>query len=233
VASVYLRFIPPPNTHDLDKLHVWESPAADATFQKVQTFEEVGAYPDWIDFVEVTNAVNALDFFAIQWESSAGVLSELSSPVQGTKETLVGEIVDRVLIRSPLLDDNVVQQETEAVIEMVLPGIDPYTVDRSMVTYRQKSGITFLVLARSLLTTVLVSSGNTQSYTAGLVSQTLGSSSQQQQSLKNIEQMIEWANRDLGLNTSLILEMRRCVIGCHGDYHWPQVWDITFEALTP
>ena len=229
MASVYLKFVPPPDTHDLTKLHIWEAPASDATFSKIDTKTDIGSYPDWIDFVETTQATSDLDWFAIQWETSAGVLSELSAPVQGRSETLVGEIVTRVLIRSPLLDENVVQQEAEAVIEDVLSGVDPYTVDRSSVTFKQKSGITFLTMARALLSSVLVSSTATQSYTAGLISQNLGTSSQQQQSLKNIEQMIEWANRDLGLNNSLIMEIQRvCVAGGW----WRTLDEITIEALT-
>lgn len=229
MASVYLKFVPPPDTHDLAKLHIWEAPASDATFTRIDTKTDIGSYPDWIDFVETTQAASDLDWFAIQWETSAGVLSEISSPVQGRTETLVGEIVTRVLIRSPLLDENVVQQEAEAVIEDVLSGVDPYTVNRDAVTFKQKSGITFLTMARALLSSVLVSSTATQSYTAGLISQNLGTSSQQQQSLKNIEQMIEWANRDLGLNVSLIMEIRRvCVAGGF----WRTLDEITIEALT-
>lgn len=211
MASVYLKFVPPPNTHDLAKLHIWEAPAADASFSKIDTITSIGSFPDWIDFVETTNAVNDLDWFAIQWETSTGVLTELSAPIQGRSETLVGEIIDRVMIRSPLLDENVVQQEAETVISEVTK-LDPYTVDRSAVTYKQKSGITFLTMARAMLSTILVQSGSTQSYTAGLVSQNLGTSSQQQQSLKNIEQMIEWAKRDLNMDFSIILEIQRCAV---------------------
>jgi hypothetical protein len=230
MASVRLDFIPP-DTPGITKLHIYESPTLNGVFNEIETVTSVGSYPTYITYHTTKLANDIADWFAIQWEDADGALSGLSQPIQGGTTTLVQQIVSRVMLRDPFADENIAAQEAEAVIEDVFITTDAYLVDPSIVTAKQKSGITFLTLARVYLSSIItsLSSGSLQSYTAGLVSQSAGSQSQTQNStgLQNIQQLIEWANRDLGISYSVLLLMKEIDFGT--------TWEIdewTIEALS-
>lgn len=230
MASVRLDFVPP-NSPDITKLKIWESPSRTGVFNVIETINGVGAYPDYISYYTTQNASSPSNWFAISWEDSRGAQTELSTPIQGGTTTLVQQIISRVMLRDPLADENIAVQEAEAVIEDVFPGVDPYLIDVSTVTAKQKSGITFLTLARTYLSSIVtsISAGSGESYTAGLVSQGTSNQSQSQvsQGLTNIKQLIDWANADLGLNYSIVMLMAEIDVA-------GQLWgfnEFTFEAL--
>jgi hypothetical protein len=230
MANVPLNFTPPiePN---IVSLHIEEAAAQGGPFSEIEVVTAVGSYPDYISRYTTTSATALNDWFRIRWQDAAGAYSPYSQAIQGGTVTLVQQIMDRVMLRDPLADENVTQQEAEAVIEDVFATEDAYSVDPYTVTAKQKSGITFLTLARVYLSSIVTSitGGATQSYTAGLVSQTAGSAAQSKvsQGLENIRQLIEWANHDLGMNVSLVLLIKEIDVGgilTTSDY--------TIEALT-
>jgi hypothetical protein len=230
MASVRLDFIPP-DAQGITKLHIYESATREGVFSEIEEVTPVGAYPTYITYHTTTFALDVNDWFAIEWEDADGALTGLSQPIQGGTTTLVQQIVSRVMLRDPLADENITAQEAEAVIEDVMNTTDAYSVDPTTVTAKYKSGITFLTLARVYLSSIItsMSSGSSQSYTAGLVSQQAGNQSQSQTSsgLQNIQQLIEWANRDLGLSYSVILLMK--------EFDFGTTWEIdewTIEALS-
>jgi hypothetical protein len=231
VANVPLDFTPPTEP-DITKLHIEEATAMIGPFSEIEVVTSIGAYPDYITRYTTTLASSLNNWFRIRWENSKGAYSPYSNPIQGGTTTLVQEIIDRVMLRDPLADENITKQEAEAVIEDVLYVTDPYAVDPTLVTAKQKSGITFLTLARVYLSSIVtsISAGDTSSYTAGLVSQSSGTNSQSQisQGLSNIQQLIEWANRDLGLDYSVVMLLAE--IDVAGALWSTGEW--TFEALT-
>jgi hypothetical protein len=231
MAIVPLDFIPPTDP-DITKLHIEEATDQAGPFGEIEEVTEIGTYPNYITRYTTDQAALASNWFRIRWENSKGAMSPFSEPIKGGTTTLVQQIVDRVMLRDPLANENVTQQESEAVIEDVFSTTDAYSVDPETVTAKQKSGITFLTLARVYLSSIVtsISGGAVQSYTAGLVSQSAGSQAQSQvsQGMSNIEQLIEWANRDLGLSYSLIMLLKE--IDVAGEYWLTREW--TIEALT-
>jgi hypothetical protein len=230
MASVRLDFVPP-DSPDITKLHIFEAPTKDGIFSQIEEVTSIGSYPNYISYYTTTVAANVSDWFAIQWEDSFGALSDISEPIQGGTTTLVNDIIRRVMLRDPLANEIIAQQEAEAVIENVFGVTDAYSVDQTIVTAKQKSGITFLTLARTYLSSIItsISSGTVQSYTAGLVSQSAGAGSQSSvtQGLGNIQQLIDWANADLGLNVSVIMLLKE--IDVAGSTWMTSEW--TLEAL--
>lgn len=230
MASVRLDFTPP-DIQGITKLLIYESPTPTGTFSLIETITPVGSYPDYISYHTTTRALSLTDWFAIQWEDGNGAQTEMSAPIQGGTTTVVQQIVSRVMLRDPLADENITTQEAEAVIEEVF-NTDPYLVDPATVTYKQRSGITYLVLARVYLSSLAtaIGSSSTDSYTAGLVSQNAGTNQTQVSSgLSNIEQLIKWANQDLGLNYSVVLLLEAIdVAGLDGSW---DITEFTFEAL--
>src|SRR5437588_11315146 len=127
MASIPLTFIPPTEP-DITTLHIWESDAPDGDFYEIDS-TPVGTYPDYIDRYVTTRANSVLDWFAIQWEDSEGALSALSAPIKGGTTTLIGEIIERVKLRAPNLNETIIVQEAEATVSYVFRVDDPYTVD--------------------------------------------------------------------------------------------------------
>jgi hypothetical protein len=223
MASVRLDFTPP-DVPGITKLYIYESPTKAGAFSLIDQTTDVGSFPNYISYYSTDNAISGIDWFAIQWEDASGVQSDMSDPWQGGTTSLVQIISNRVMIRDPLASENIVVQEAEAVIEEVMMT-DPYLVDPDTVSYKQKSGITLLTLARVMLTN-LITQTNTSSYTAGLVSQSAGSSTQQTADISKVEKLIELANKDLGLNYSVILLMQKVCF----DTPWT-INEFTLEAL--
>jgi len=231
MASVPLDFTPPIEP-DITELHIEEASSKDGPFNEIETVTAVGAYPDYISRYTTSLATALNDWFRIRWKDSKGAYTPYSEPLQGGTTTLVQQIVNRVMLRDPMADENVALQEAEAVISDVFRVDDPYTIDPATVTPKQKSGITFLTLARTYLSSIVTSiaAGTSDSYTAGLVSQSAGTASQSEISkgLSNIEQLIEWANRDLGLSFSVVMLLEEIEVA--GSTWTINEW--TIEALT-
>ncbi len=201
MAKVFLDFVPLDHP-GLTKLHILEGAAAGGPFSEIEMVTPVGTYPDYLTSYTTDLAVNANNWFAIQWEDNKGWVSEISQAVQGGTTTLVGEIVSRMLQRDSGVKENVALQSAQSVVELYF-NADPYTIDPDDVGYNVKDGLTLLALARSYIWRV-ASAGTTSKYTAGLVSQEFGDT---QSGFNNIDQLIAQANSILGLNVSRILLM--------------------------
>jgi hypothetical protein len=205
MASVFLNFTPP-DREDLAKLHIYEADAQDGPWNLIETVEgaPLGTYPEYISFYTTENASSNVSWFAIQWEDEKGAKTDISNAIQGGTETLVGEIVDRVLTRDNTLDEQVVLQEAEAIIERYF-GKDPYTVDPDSVGYYIKNALAKIVQAKSMFSKFATSSsGGTSGWTAGLVSMKSGNS---QSSIDTIQYLLEEGARELGLKVGIVAQM--------------------------
>ena len=201
-AKIRLKFVPP-YEEDLVSLLVYEGVASDGPWTLIDTVTEIGTYPTYINDYTTVNAQSSTDWFAIDWEDSKGARLGLSQAIQGGTENLVGEIVERIQLRDPNVDERVAQQEAEAAIQQYY-GVDPYTVDASEANYVIKRGLTMLSLARILLVNVSSTVGVTSGYVAGLVSQTANNASIQNVTA-NAKDLLDQAMKDLGLSYSTIL----------------------------
>ena len=131
MASVFLNFTPP-DREDLTKLRIFEATDAAGPWNEIEVVTAIGEYPNYISSYTTNLATSNTNWFSIQWEDAKGAQTDQSNAIQGGTETLVGEIVDRVLVRDNTLDEQVVLAETEALIERYF-GCDPYTVDPASV----------------------------------------------------------------------------------------------------
>jgi len=207
MASVKLDFAPPEDDN-IVALRIYEAVSATGPWAQIQRTTAVGTYPDYISEFTTTLANDPSDWFSIAWEDVGGVVSDLSIPVKGGTTTWVGEIVKRVLERDSSQDEKVVVQEAEAAIAST--GRDPYdTVDKS--AYQILVGLTYLVLARSIIATSVISqaaSQNVQSATIGLVSfKSDTSTSTANKIASDVSGLLDLANRYLGIATSYVMEL--------------------------
>lgn len=205
MASVFLQFAPP-EREGFVKLHIYEAPDAVSALVEIEEVTAIGTYPDYIDSYSTDLAASATDWFAIRWEDNKGTLTAMSSRMQGGTTTLVGEVVNRVRQRDLGISENIARQEAEAAVEQYF-GVDPYSVEISDIPagqqYRTINGLTYLTMARSYLVKASTTK-NVQSATLGLVSFRSESGSTQE---VDIQALINLANIELGLNTSIVLQM--------------------------
>jgi hypothetical protein len=212
MATVTLRFTPPTD-EGITKLHVYESVAIDGTYYEVASTTSVGTYPTYIDTYVVTTATSPVGWFAIEWENSVGERSDLSASIQGGTETLVNEVAQGILLRDPSLSETIVYQEAAFVVAEVMGTNDPWSLTTEDATVRQLQGMIYLALARSIIVTTVVSSSSaTSSYTAGLISEKQDSKTNQS-IFDNVAKLIEMANLNLGLNTSVVMQMEDIRMG--------------------
>ncbi len=200
-VNVRLRFVAP-YEKNLVKLMIYEGATNTGPWTQIDETTEIGSFPAYIDEFTTSLADAIDDWFSIDWEDDKGATLGLSQPIQGGTTSLVGEIVERILVRDPTISELVALQEVEAVVESYF-GVDPYTLFPDDANYRIKRGLTLLALAKSWI--FKLASGTTLSYTAGLISQTSGTSQSQQS--QNIEDLIKEAEKDLGLSFSIICQM--------------------------
>jgi|SRR5215471_2144627 len=203
-VSVRLDFTPP-TIPDVKTLHVEEAPNSTGPFVEIDSTTAVGTYPNYISYYTTQSATDLNYWFRIRWETSEGVFTPYSGSLQGGTKTLVQEIVDRVMLRNPNLNEVIVTQEAQAVVSEVMGTQDPNSLPVSAATYVQLRGMTNLTLARSLIATYLASGGTVSKFTAGLVSLQTGSTTADP--TKAIEALIKAANDDLGLYYSVVLLM--------------------------
>jgi hypothetical protein len=206
-VSVRLDFMPP-TLPDIAALHIEEAPEAQGIFQEIDRVTDIGSFPSYISYYTTFNATNLNYWFRIRWETTQGVFTPYSQVLQGGTRTLVQEIVDRVMLRNPSLNEIIVTQEAQAVISGFYGVPDPNLIQMSEATYIEIRGITNMTLARSLISTYLASGGTVSKYTAGLVS--LQSGATTADPTKAIEALITAANDDLGLRYSVVLLMKEC-----------------------
>lgn len=193
--DVTLRFVPP-DEPGLLALRVYEAANSGGPYEQVDRTLEIGDYPDYIHAFTTPNATSNGDWFAIAWEDETGAVGELSVGVQGGTESLVGEVADRVLQRDRSLDYSVIVQEAEAVIEEYIG--DPYTTDVTTVSYRKLLGLVYLTMANCY---VLGGFNDESSVQIGLVRMQQGLSAN-----KDVDSLIDLANRYLGISTSRVLQ---------------------------
>jgi hypothetical protein len=200
MPSVHLDFVPPPQP-DVDKLLIYESPTQDGIFTLIETVTPVGTYPNYISEYTTDDATSTTNWFAIKWGDTKGWVSDISESIQGGTETLLGEIVQRVMLRDISANENIVMQEAEAVIEQVLGAGTHELID---VSKRKLSGMVLLTLARVQLGKVLTSSGSVSEFAAGLIRVKTGN----QTSVRdNIRALMDEAASLLGISKSIVAQM--------------------------
>jgi hypothetical protein len=209
MATVTLDFIPPYDP-DIVALHIYEASAKDGPFSEIERATAVGTYPNYITRYVSTLAINSADWFTIAWENAAGEISPTSSAVQGGTSTLVGIIVQRMLLRDSSLDEAIAAQEAEAAISDYFVVVDTSTIDPTTVSPKVLSGLTNLALARTYITKQITSSA-TGRWTAGIVSMD-NSSANSAKSAETIKALIDLANRDLGRNFSVVLLLKEVTV---------------------
>lgn len=226
-VTVQLSVTPPP-VEDIGSLAVYESANPTGPFSLVQTIIDIGVYPDWLTLYDVTDAISIDDWFAIQWADIDGAwITPLSPPFRAGQDSLVILVVDRVLQRDRAIDRNTAQQEAEAAIEYVF-NKNPYGVDLSIDVpennmYRFLNGLTYLVMARSYLV-LAATQESVESATIGMVSFKTATGGVKD---IDIQSLLDRANIDLGIQTSLVLQMED-VVEQHPE--WIQWW-VDWQAL--
>lgn len=216
--DVTLRLIPP-DEQNLVALRVYES-SNGTLYSQIDRTEEIGTYPNYITIFTTPNATSRTDYFTVAWEDSTGAVGPMSSGVKGGTQSLISDVVRRVMERDLSLDQRVVLQEAEAAIQDYLGSdVDPYD-DSIIANYQVKVGLTYLVMARVYTVMVATSSGSTiEQATIGLVSYKTQSGDN-----KNIDigSLIDAANAKLGLGQSRIMTLSRpCSYGRYHEVVWP------------
>lgn len=202
-VSVHLDFIPPNDVPNVTKLLIWEATSKDGPWDLIETVTEVGPSGNYLSEYTTDKALHSNDWFSIEWQDSKGASLGQSQGVQGGAESLVSEIVDRVLLRDPSVNEQVAGQEAEAVVEQYFGTTDSLSIMASDATANELSGLTLLTLVRSKL--VSITSTTSAGYTAGLVSQQGGSTTSS--SIDDLKKLIQAANSLLGTSYSVILQM--------------------------
>jgi hypothetical protein len=215
MAKVALRFVLPED-ENIIRLHIWEGATADGEFNEIDSTTQVGTSPHYIDQFTTNNAISETDWFAIQFEDADGIFSDLSAPIKGDTTTLVGELVKRVMLRDASLDENLVLQEAEATVSWIYRVDDPYSIDINTVSPLWLNELANLSLVSVMYLNLTQSSSTSQSYTAGLISET--SAVNTQNATKSIENMEKRALRRLGIGGSILaaIDMRPAVISITG-----------------
>jgi hypothetical protein len=199
-VPVRLDFIPPPND-DLVELRIYESPVPEGPFNLIETVTTIGQYPDFISTYTTAYATSTDYWFAIDWYDDKDGNLGLSDSIQGNRQLLLGEIVGRVMIRDPEINENIIYDEALAVLERFFPaGTDLRAIPIEDASEQEKSGLTLLTQARCYIFNV---SEGEEEYTVGLVSQKKRNS----RSLDLIKLLLSRAESDLGLSYSSILQM--------------------------
>ena len=214
MASLILDFVPP-EIPGYDELQVWESTAKeDAPGTQIQTFPISGTYPTRMT---VTTATSVTNWFSIRWAGPGPVFSEFSMPIQGGTSTLVGMIVNRVMLRQPNANENVVLQISEAVISEYFKRQDIYSIDPDTVSYGIIEGLTLYVMAQSLISQISSSSSSTtgSGWTAGLVSMkdSTGTETSLKVSWETVDRLLKQAEKWLGTSYSRIAQMNIEIAG--------------------
>jgi hypothetical protein len=201
MASVTLEFLTPLD-NDIVALRVYEAGTSAGPFNQIERTTAVGVFPTYIRTYTSALAAVATDWFAIAWENAGGVVSPLSQPVQGGHSSLVGVITDRVMLRDPALNNDVVEQEAEFAIGDYF-RVDPFSVDPDSVTWRVMRGLITMTLVRSYINRMISLTAQNK-WQAGLVSMDTSTGSGGSTE-KAIERMLVLANQDLNRTYSVIL----------------------------
>lgn len=196
MASVRLNFSPPIE-QGITKLYIFEAADQAGPWDEIEVVTSVGAYPEYISHYTTDQASSGVSWFRIRWEDNKGAMTDYSEAVQGGTETVVGELVEMVMLRDPTINENVAMQEIEAVLDLVFHDQDPE------LSPSQKSGVVMLAMARVYLTKVTTQSTASE-WTAALVSMKVGDT---QQGKANVEWLLKEASKSLGMSFSVVAQM--------------------------
>lgn len=200
--NVPLTFIPP-TADDIATLHIWEGATSAGPFFEIDS-TPVGTFPDYIREFVTTHANSISDWFAIQWEDAAGVRGNLSASMMGGTTSLIGELIERVLLKNGDLNETIALQEAEAVISYIYGVDDPYTIDIGTVNKLWLSELSNLVYVSCMYDEVIQIGALSQtSYTAGIISESSGGSNNKTV-LDNLERLEKRALKRLGIGGSRI-----------------------------
>lgn len=200
MASVPLKFNPPAD-EGLVALIIEEGAAALGPFIVIETVTDVGSYPDYIAEHTTDDATSVVNWFRVRWRDESGAFTPYTNPMQGGTESLVAKIKDRVKQRDPSLVDAIVYQEVEAIVSDYFGVLDPYDPTLTA-SYKVLNGLTYLALARNYIYQSVMS-GDVEEAKLGLVSFKSSSGSR----TVDIAALIALANDNLGLRTSIVLQM--------------------------
>jgi hypothetical protein len=202
MPSVHLDFVPP-QIPDIVKLRIYESVAQTGPFNLIEEITNVGTYPTYLTRY-TTDLANSVDnWFAIEWEDSKGYRTPISNSVKGNTVTALGELVQRVMLRDPNLNEEIVRQEAEAALAEYYGVTDVSTIDPSTVPPQIWTGLALYALVRSYLFADLTGASSGESYTAGLVSQKSDSSTAK----RDLTAWLKEANKILGRDYSILMVM--------------------------
>lgn len=224
MASVMLDFVQP-DEPDLAKLEIYESESKDGPLTLIETVagEDIGAFPNYITRWTTQNATSASNWFAIRWVNLGGAYSDFSPTVQGGTETVVAEITRRVQQRDPMVIEEVAFQESQAVVFEFFGDVN---LPLAAANPSQLSGLTMLALARVYTTSIVTTSSQASSWTAGLVAMKSDAGAQSK-TAGNVKDLMDQASRMLGLNISRIAQMVSADFNGSGFLMWGdiQTWD--------
>lgn len=214
MATLILDFVPP-EIAAYNELQVWESSTKEgAPGTLIESFAVTAPYPTRIT---VTEAVGPTNWFSIRWAGPDSLFTEFSDPIQGGTSTLVGILINRVMLRQPNVNENIVKQITEAVLAEYFGTQEIYDIDPDTVGYNTLEGLTLFIMAQSLVSeissTTTASTGD--GWTAGLVSMknTTDTATKTSTNWDNIERLLKLAEKWLGVNYSRISQMEIEIAG--------------------
>lgn len=220
MASVHLAFTPPYEP-DIASLHIEESASSSGPFVEIESVTDIGDFPDYITEYTTSLATVATDWFRIRWLDSKGAYTNYSQPFPGGGTTLVGQVVQRVRERMPSLSIQIVTQEAEAAIQRYFGDIvNPYDVTLTA-NYRVLNGLVYLVLAHALMVEGMTAS-TAESTTIGLVSVRRNTALQ---NTKDLDGLIALANAELGINSTVVLELEEVCGRWDQRSTWQQQYD--------
>lgn len=202
MASVHLDFTPP-DQEDLDQLVIYESVSPDGPWASIEIIDDIGEYPDYISEYTTAEANATSNYFAIDWIDTNGANVGLSNAIQGGTETLIGEIIHRVLRRDPELDEVVVSQEAKVVMDEVFRDVPDPTIENT--SSKVLSAVTLLTMARVYEMSLIEDSGN-GGWVSGLVS-IRNDPAALDNKLKAIDRMVQQALRELGWGGSRVAQI--------------------------
>lgn len=207
MASQYL-FFKEPDIEGLTTLYVEESADGLDPFVEIDHTDDIGTYPDYITSFTTDQAADPTHFFRIRWGNGDGYFTEYSLPMQGRSNTVIGQIVKRVIERDFDFgfDVSVIAQEAEVAISTKFGAdTDPYDPTLT-VTAKEMAGLVYLTIARAYAFQIM-KEGSEGNYTAGLVSQRSDTGKTR---MDQVDWFVREANKLLGLNVSAVMLLEDC-----------------------
>lgn len=201
-----IKFVPP-DDDNIETAKIYTSPDKTGpwTISHVIETDEIGVYPDYIDKYTIISEPGL--WVTVSFVTGTGVESPKANPLLLGTDTVIGELIDRILRRDSTLNENVVKEVAEATLEKFF-NKDPYEVMPAQLTYKRYYGLTMLALA-SIYRIRENTSTQPTSWTAGLVSLNTAKGGSPG---ADIEALEKEAAKWLGLSGSRIAQMAKVEI---------------------